>query len=345
MTQVQVGPQTGPKLTTPQFYNVLTGVARQYANKLEAGALLYNTDANNAVWLAATQAVAPNYGMRLGPLGTATWNGGPIWAVVDTGVATPVQIAVSPDVTQLTNPVDVASAVAAKLLIQGVPSVSLLTTLTTVTNVGNNISSGILDVHLYASVMIRASSLHNFALRIDQYADAAGTILINTEYITCTDIVNPRSWHIPLSGIALKITTFNNGTADINYTVIGSNRTIPKAINLGGKGYARTFQFVGATTNGSAVQLNPTDGDSPTVNFNYNVYVTTGYATATGLIQWRGVQKDGHTNVDFAIDASGANKNSIPVAAPPLAVVFPIFLPSATAATSTIDLRVAQGTE
>ena len=122
---------------------------------LAAGTTLYNMDSNNAVWLSSSRAVSPNNGIFLAPLATCQWSkDAQAWACVDTGVNASVNVNVSGDVSQIDNPVALATAVAVALLASGVSIAYPETLIGTFNLPAPGSGTPVLDVHNYASLRL-----------------------------------------------------------------------------------------------------------------------------------------------------------------------------------------------
>lgn len=184
------------------------GVAQQLTGApISAGSTIYNQDSNNGVWLSSVQSVSPNNGMFLGALGTLEWTKGQVWACVDTGVTQPVQLTISDDVSNITNPVELGAAIAAKLLVTGVPNV--LTEDTIYFGPQGNMT---LDVSGYASLVIAPTGNG-----LNYEFQAPGAVIGPNNFIGLPTIV-------PVIGPSLAITA---GSGIGNLLVIGSNRLPP----------------------------------------------------------------------------------------------------------------------
>lgn len=106
-------------------YSVRPGAPQQITGApLSTDTVIVNNDPSGfSVWLGSDITVSPGNGIELTPGATATWTGKQLWGCVDVGVITPINITVSSDVSQIDNPVAVATAVAIALLESGIPSV------------------------------------------------------------------------------------------------------------------------------------------------------------------------------------------------------------------------------
>lgn len=128
---------------------------------MPADTLIYNTDQNNGVWISSAPSMTAGYGMYVGPKGVTVWSAaGAAYAIVDIGVNSPVSLAITDDVSQISNPTDIALANAAALAQSGIPGTVYESTLTPLPNqtfTMNNIAAGgtlAVDVSKYSSVTL-----------------------------------------------------------------------------------------------------------------------------------------------------------------------------------------------
>lgn len=200
---------------------------------LSTGTVIYNNDDTNAVWISSVQAMGVGNGMLLAPLATATWTGKQLWACVDTGVLDPVLLFVSSDVSQVDNPVAVATAVAIALLQSGIPLV-LKSEVIFDQTVAAGANVGPIAVDKYAGLYIICDvpgpivSTPIFLSLI--FEDALGNVIMSDALAAPQPggfVGLQRRWYVPVWGPDLIL--INSGlTQDI--TVIGTNRSFGAAI-------------------------------------------------------------------------------------------------------------------
>lgn len=243
---------------------------------------IYNTDTANAVWIANKNSVKPSLGMRLGPLGTLNWQktSGLAYACVDTGVAAPVVLNVSNDITDIVNPVDVATATAIAILAHGVPNVILTETLFN-GGLANNGSIS-MDVSGQGCVIIHIRQNSGAAINVGiqcTFTDASATI---QESFFLSVPVDPLSgpgnidaaWEIPVSNSILTVVGMTTGASTVAVTVVGSNRIVPKLRQLNNNYVPRVLGINGvAFAAGVSIQLPATDTSENVTRFNGPVKV------------------------------------------------------------------------
>lgn len=152
----RVGAPTQPRAIPDFQFTIKTSDKPAVIPQVQQGSLIVNTDTKNAVWVSTQTNVAPGVGTRIGPLGSLSWTQTSqyVYAVVDTGVATPIIVHVSASVTNPDNPVDVGLSVAAQILLTGVPNVLTTTTIFGPTPIAGSGLSAAIDVSGYASVIV-----------------------------------------------------------------------------------------------------------------------------------------------------------------------------------------------
>jgi hypothetical protein len=250
--QPTVSPRRAPGFTVSVPTNKFVEIARN----LDSGTLINNTDANNAVWLSSSQTVRPGNGIRLGAFGTVQWLGGPCYAIIDTGVATAVTLGISNEMQDLVNPVDVASATAAKLLLQGVPSVALTSTLYNQSALGNGADTGIIDVSKYASLILITGGTQTYNI-VMSFIMPDGTILIDN--FSNIDNRGPGFTHaiqIPLGGAtSFRAQIASGAGSTILLTIEGTNRFIEKAQFIQRRYFTRLFNVPSANYGAGSIQV------------------------------------------------------------------------------------------
>lgn len=208
-----------------QNVTITPGLVATLSVSMADGATVQNLDTDAAVWLSASPGVAPGTGTRLGPKGSVQWStaGAPCYAVTDTGVTTPVSLTISTDISMPVNPVDVASAVAARLLATGVPSVL----------VGGdvpyyNISSNI-DVSHYASLTVTVRVINAGKLTYTFTSDEAGWQVTSQRTIVVAVPNTYVRFNVPVNGPYFNV--FGNDTASLaNLAIYGTNRVLKEQL-------------------------------------------------------------------------------------------------------------------
>lgn len=222
-----------PRLTPGFVVDVPTTRSVEVARKLDVGTLIYNTSSTSAVYLSSSPQVTPANGLKLGAFGTVHWSGGACYACVGTGVAASVRLQVSPDATDLNNPIDIAAATAAQLLASGVPNVGLTATIpgANLSNLGslkNGVISVAFDISTYASLILTAGgegSGQTFTVLLTFTGSNSASW---TEYFSSVDgNFNSYNWIIPcLAATSVKITTFSATTTTTDVNLTGTNRIV-----------------------------------------------------------------------------------------------------------------------
>jgi hypothetical protein len=211
---------------TNQTAPVNPGGAGLINSGLTAGSLIYNQDSKNAVWLSSQPNVTPGFGIPLQPLGNVTWSGGPVYAIVDSGVTAPVNLTITSDVSGSDNPVAVGSAVAAQLLSKGVPSVFLGDILYNSSPSGRSLT--LTGVSKYASLNIKLISLNQAqrwqidyinngsAMHVAQYQTSSASQGINIDTVVRGDTIQ---------------IFWTQNSQPVNIVVMGTNRTGADQVN------------------------------------------------------------------------------------------------------------------
>lgn len=236
---------------TVQTFPVAPGQVTPLTGSMPAGAVVINTDANNAVWIGDTPSAAPGNGVRLGPRGSMTWTtaGAPAYAAPDTGNTAAVLVTVATDISAVDNPVDIGVSVATQLLQNGVPNVL----------VGDVLLSGAallpynMDVSRYASLQLTFYVSSPGALNISFVAHG---VPVSTSILNIDIASGFVSITMPVEGPLLSI-TFNASGAYSLVTMWGSNRSTG-ALRL--TGTTPSFSAGLGTmpfTNGQTVKLPP----------------------------------------------------------------------------------------
>jgi hypothetical protein len=225
---------------------------------LAGGATVYNHDTQDAIWVGVTPDVSPGNGSKVGALGSVVWSqNGPIYAVVDTGVTTPVSVTLSTSTTNPVDPVAVGSAVAAQLLATGVPSVL------TGAPVPYNNTGSIINVSNYAAITVGVLVMAPGKLTYQFTSDAAG-FQITASRTLVVAVAGYIYFNAPVNGPYFQI----SATGGLNnLSIYGTNRTLVERVLVlspgASKGLTQTWLANGSsqdlglqiTTNGGPHQL------------------------------------------------------------------------------------------
>lgn len=206
-----------------QNVTIQPGMIATLSVSMSDGATIQNQDSNSAVWLSASPGVAPGVGVRLGPNGSVQWTtaGSPCYAVTDTGVTTPVSLVLSSDISMPVNPVDVASAVAARLLATGIPSVLLGEV------VGSQLG-GNMDVSHYASLTVKVQVLTPGRLTYQFTSDSAGWQVISSRNLVVS-VAGYVTFNVPVNGPYFNISGVDMGALN-NLSIYGTNRVLKESL-------------------------------------------------------------------------------------------------------------------
>lgn len=226
-----------------QTVTVTPGTMATLSVNMVAGTTIVNQSGTDAVWVSSTPAAAPGVGLRIGALGSLSWAAsGPVYAVTDTGVVNPVTLSLSSLANNPVNPADVGSAVAAKLLAQGVPNVLQGDVIFngTVPGVTAKIFTGLAK---YASLSITVNS-PNHGQIWDFLQEAQG---YTTSDISIPQAINPGgsfplTISLPVQGDLLSI-GWSYADPGVSITIYASNRPQP-------------FQILSASTQPVTASLN-----------------------------------------------------------------------------------------
>lgn len=245
---------------------IATGPATQISGSNLQDTTLYNMSTTSAVWVGNSQSVAPNTGMRIGPLGTARWakTSGLAWVCVDTGVSAPININVSNDVSDTANPVDVATATAIAVFSQGVPPVDAPLSLTPPiwTGAGSPPAVNFFDVTHYNSLVLDLYPTNRGA---NQAVKDINSVVI---WMTAPGMAVPVVVDV--------ITNHSNGRIHVEMPVVGTQMAIQflNSINTSGTNYT--------LADGSSYVLSYHQRTPQVVVNNY--YWETTYETNFGII-------------------------------------------------------------
>jgi len=215
---------------------------------LPVGAQLVNLSNTDRVWVAQSPGLASGNGTPLDPLASMEIaNAGMFYAILDTGAANPVTVLVTDELNGYSNPVALASAVAAELLATGIPLVIREDTIFAGAIVKN--TSQIFDVSAYTELTI--SDLNGGGGQSYQFLDALGNIIDNDRIPSSGATVRLA---VPSSHV--KIVNSDGGTAQHSYVVIGSNRQPQMRYDVRGNANAVDLWTISiATVDGNNYQL------------------------------------------------------------------------------------------
>lgn len=281
-----------PRFTPDSVYQVLPGRAPLTLPNVEPETLFFNADTVNAIWVSESPSVAPNAGMPIYPQGSITWQkySSRVYAVVDTGVLTPITLYVSGSVTNPFNPVGVALAVAAL----GVPSVLQSTKLFSafVSSSGNALAVG-----KYGTLFVQMGNLNNTSplVILYQFTDSATGALVDEGILTADNVTGTLqpSWILPVVSDTFTITNKTTGAPIAR--VIGTNQVIGSKKMLGAHYPTRQFQGTvpANSVSGTRVQLTHLEPDVTGLLIpdcsNYNgqtTYIIVASGSITGQYQY-----------------------------------------------------------
>lgn len=146
------GPSSPTGLATATTVTVKSAVtATQLLSQMPAGTQIVNNDLTNSVWISENQSTTPGNGFELGAQGSCTWqyDKQPAYAILDTAATGPVSVTFGNSVSNITNPLFVAEALA----IKGIPNVLVEDDLGVFT-----MPFGPIDVSKYATVFFQTSA-------------------------------------------------------------------------------------------------------------------------------------------------------------------------------------------
>lgn len=221
-------------------YTVRAGSAQQLTGApVTKGATVWNIDLANSVWISSDTNCQPNYGIELQPQMSVDWIGGQLFACLDNQDpnATPVQLEISNDVTNISNPVGIAAAIA----LQGIPNVLLTDIIVPTITLVPGGSAGTLLLGKYASIEVYAfepSGVGDLSIEVRQALNAGPSGTTTTDQMFLTQVapngtnaptgsfVPAVSAVAPVTGQQLKVIN-KSATSSVTVAVLGSNRTVP----------------------------------------------------------------------------------------------------------------------
>lgn len=209
-----------PQPNTLRIVSVAPG-APTYVGTLVAGTLIINTDANNAVYVGGSTTVSTTVGIRIGPLGSMTWNvTANVWAVVASGVSSPVLITLSDQVDNPNSPLDVAQAI----ISQGIPSKLLVTTVGTFTIPPASTGPLVVpaDLTAYASILVTATGWPLGSAILYSWQAPSGGNAILSDFVYPDGSGNLQIV-MPVRGSILTFVNTSNAFS-LNVTITGYNR-------------------------------------------------------------------------------------------------------------------------
>lgn len=237
---------------TQQNVSVPVGSSATLLNSnLPVNAVVYNSDTKSTVWISSNPSCSPGNGIPVPALGSVQWSGGAIYACVDAGVTSPVSLYLTTDATNYSNPVSIASAVAAQLLKQGIPTVLTGTLISGITN------NALFDVSGYSSIagVLNVPGPCNINLI---FWDGTGTIPLYEKQFTFVKAVTNFQFSSGVYGPQCTIGSGGGGGGASSISVFGSNRSLPDRCYSSGPYYAslNTTYPGGSTALGSALFTN-----------------------------------------------------------------------------------------
>lgn len=199
--------------------------ATMISSGLPAGSTIFNTDTADAVWVSSSPSLTVGAGIQLTALGSATWSGGPVYAICNTGVTSPVLVNLSTDANNYQNPVAIGTAVSQQLLNNGVPNVLTGSLISGVT------VNAPFPVGGYGSVSfsINITAPSGGYVAITSWADSLATLAIKTDYVQAVYNWSHYFITVPVYGPYMSIQVGNASIA-IN-AVYASNRVIPNVVS------------------------------------------------------------------------------------------------------------------
>lgn len=219
------GPTSPTGLATTSTVSVTSvTVPKMLLSQMPAGTQIVNNDLTNSVWISENQSLTPGIGYELGAQGSCTWqyDGQPAYAILDTSATGPVNLTFGNSVSDITNPLFVAEALA----IKGIPSVLVEDDLGSFTFPGLYPAGiGPIDVSKYATLGISsASSSINGVDIIVQFSDHSGKQLFIGTVAEIGRVGDPAvmpPFSVPVLGPFVQFfTTLNAGS----FSLTGTNR-------------------------------------------------------------------------------------------------------------------------
>lgn len=198
-----------------QIYNITSNNPSPTVCQVPDGATVINlaTDARNRVWVSNQSGPVQLNGYPLEPFAATTKNGtGSLYLALDAAAISDVKILITDVVSGYDNPIALAAAVAAELLLTGIPNVLVDTQIANAIPILHG-GSTTFDISGYASIYVSCTGNR---LNLQQY-DVAASIVDEYDY----SYTHP----VRLAVVAgtLKVTnTISAGTS--NVTIWGSNR-------------------------------------------------------------------------------------------------------------------------
>lgn len=323
-------------MTIPLSLAVQPGSAStRLASGLREGMFIRNTDANNAVWLSPDSSVIPGTGLELGPLASTTWaEQQPCFAICDTGVVAPVSLILTTVVDNVDDPVAIATATAARLLVSGVPNVMSQTTLVNLPGIFTLAPGGSLvlnNMNTYASIVLTLNCATAAACRLDWDNNATFNAIdyLFGEYYSQFGSAESSSWLIPVNAGSVRIT--NTGINAFNIVVVGTNRIASMPMQLGKNNMPRSLSYSGALVAGTRTVMIPVDTDgSQYTRFNRGIAIR--YAVSggmAGLVGYQYIQQNGTTNQIYVANVAAGGQVFEEIAHPSVPCQW-IILPNAT---------------
>lgn len=268
-------------------YTVKAGSAQQFTgSNLDHGATVWNTDLVDDVWVSSERSLVPGQGLRLPAQASCDWTGKQLFACLDSAATGPVDLQVSNDVVNVSNPVGIAEAIA----IAGIPSTYLLDTLGN-TTLAAGLSTPSIDISHYASVIIQLyrnpGGTNGEVIAHVLQSFSAGAAVVDAFYATAENTNNDSYIvvEVPVVGLFLEIHN-SHPTDTLHYIILGSNRIINERRYIGWNRppvVKQLNQAVVANTFYDLPQIDLPGGDPVPLLFAANglLYITVSAAVAT----------------------------------------------------------------
>lgn len=221
----------------------------QLGGPLISGAVIYNNDPTNTVWV-GSQNVKPGAGTPIKPLSyipvlTPSGTAGvttpkQFWAVVDSGVSTPIILTVTEDASAYNDTIAEGAAIALAIAEEGIPSVFLRTLIYSATSITPATGTGLHPITTYATVEVHLtpSTVANCSCVVQQFDE--NSIVIAQDDVSLYDTMDtsPIVLRIPVVGVFVGVV--NGGAGAVTVSMYGTNRSVERTRNNGNSG-ARQF--------------------------------------------------------------------------------------------------------
>lgn len=224
---------------TGQIYTVQPGSAQQITGApLPRGSIVRNLASIDAdtIWVSSQRNVTPNNGLKLRPQASCNWTGKQLFACLDTGVSTAVDLQVSDDAETINDPLSVSEAI----IINGVPNTFLGDLLIDQEELLPDAFADLIDVSKYASLQLYVSIEDIFAEEDIWFnawfqPNASSSVLTNQvlslgprhgNNATGMSPIQTVMWEIPVRGNSFQFGNGYSSEGPLLYTLIGTNRLV-----------------------------------------------------------------------------------------------------------------------